>query len=99
MPCSSSSACTAIGEQSGPACAGSAASVPWTSKASALILISSPVQQHRRSKGQRQAQAGGTVEALAPPEDRGERIQQQAQRAGDREDDDGRDRLQCAQQE
>ena len=36
-----------------------------------------PVQQHRRGEGERQAEGGGAVEALAPPEEGGDRVQQQ----------------------
>ena len=42
----------------------------------------SSVQSRRCGEGQRQAGGEGTVEPLAPPEEGGDRVQQQAQRAG-----------------
>ena len=43
--------------------------------ARSVPLRLTPVQQHGRGEGQRQAEGGGTVEALVSPEEGGDRVQ------------------------
>src|SRR5262245_47116771 len=75
------------------------AGVTWRMSVSEPEVRSPDIQQHHRGDGKGDTEPGGERRAFLPEDHRGDRVRQDTQRGGDREDDDRRKRPQREKEE